>query len=158
MVFDFLYAKRNGEIKEYLRGDEPYRKRPETDFYIPYEPTEIISVIKEVFAYEKNIKNSVDVFIDTIYKIVGESAVETYLVFDYLWMIKYANNRGWINIKKYERKIEKVERKLIKHINIYEEELKEKLIFPNGWEQENAWEDIVNRCDDRMKKMLNVKD
>ena len=156
MEFDFLYARNNGEIKEYLRGDEPYRKRPEADFYIPYEPTEIISVVKEVFACEKNINGSVDIFLYTIYEIIEDSAMETYLVFDYLWMIKYARGRGWINVEKYETRIEAIERKLIKYIKIYEANLKEKIVFPNGWEQVDAWNDIVTRCDDRMKKSLNI--
>lgn len=154
---DFLVAIEREEVKEYLRGDAPYRKFSKCDFYIAYEPTETSVVIKEIFETEKEIKGAVKVFFSTLNEMISESAVNTYLVFDYLESLIYEDNNGCIFLNKYEDEVKIIKTKLGKYINYYRYELEREIIFPNGWNQVNAWEDIKNRSDDDLKSILEVE-
>lgn len=150
--YDFFCAIKYGEVEKYLRGDVPYRKYYKSDFYIAYEPTETSEVIKEVFASE--IENGVSVFLDTLLKMMEESAVNTYLVFDYLISLIYENKNKNIDIKPYKKEIEELKIRLARCIMNFQDELKGEIIFPNGWNQINAWDDIQKRCDCELKRYL----
>ena len=152
MKDDFLYAIQQCEVKKYLRGDAQYRKYSKSVFYIAYEPTETTAVVKEIFGSEKDINGGVDIFLDTLHEMMRESAVNAYLVFDYLDALTYENNKGGIDIKPYRKKIEMLKIQLIEYIRLFQEELKGEIVFPNGWSQKNAWGDIQNRCDNSLKK------
>ena len=95
-----------------------------------------------------------NVFLDTLLKMMEESAVNTYLAFDYLISLIYENKNKNIDIKPYKKEIEELKIRLARCIMNFQDELKGEIIFPNGWNQINAWDDIQKRCDCELKRYL----
>lgn len=152
--YDFLYAISKNELKEYLRGDGKYRKYSASDFYIAFEPTETEKVIEDIFKTEKVKNGSVKMFLACLEKIMEESAVEAYLVFDYVSSLRYEESVKHIQLGPYQDVLEMLEVKMVKYLRNYREDLQGKICFPNGWNIVNPWDEILIRCDDKLKGKL----
>lgn len=151
---DFLYAKAQGEIDSYLRGEGVYHKQQLSGFCTPSEPTDTSMVLDEVIEDEKRVPGTLRLFFSSLDELLEGSAADAYLVFTYLVSTNFKNTSGEYHTGEaptlrvdYAQEIAQLEKDLLAMLRRCRGELEGTVAFANGWKEENPWSKILSRSE-----------